>query len=592
MTRCRRALILPVVLFILLMVGLLGAMFAFRVHADVASFRTTSYRLQTRLAAEAGIERVKLMLRYDRKDFTQWYNNPEELHRVIVWGHSLPPEQWGTNDEYNDGDMIYRFSIVADDPRDDEDLVRFGVTDEASKLNLNHATAEQLLKLVRLAVGDSTEIIPEDIVDAIIDWRDPDSDVHGPAVDTEGEYYRGLDKPYMIKNGPFDTVEELLLVKGMTGLILYGEDQNRNGLIEDSEDDGDRTYPPDNADNVLNRGLYPYLTVHSYETNVDNANRQRVYLFGDADILKEELEEALGDDSVVINFIVEATRNQKPQGAGDPNKPGGNTGSGQPDPNTGTGQPQFPHPNVRPEDRDQSDEKPPPEKGAQDPGDEDNTGSGDPENDVPESGEPGGDSANPQDPAPGDSGDEAENGDSDGGASGPRPIRSPASLMLERGIDDNLQPSPVTFEQLEILMDRFTAIPPDQRRVEGLINVNTAPRPVLECIEGLTEEQVTAILEIRPTLTAQARSTTAWLLTYGAVDVETFDVVAPQITARGQQFMIESLGYADHVGMVTRLQAVVDMVGPIAQTLYYRDISQLGGAYPIREKDLERVVGR
>jgi hypothetical protein len=54
--------------------------------------------------------------------------------------------------------------------------------------------------------------------------------------------------------------------------------------------------------------------------------------------------------------------------------------------------------------------------------------------------------------------------------------------------------------------------------------------------------------------------------------------------------MIESLGYADHIGMVTRLEVVVDMVGPIPQTIYYRDISEVGANFPIREEDVEEHV--
>ena len=53
--------------------------------------------------------------------------------------------------------------------------------------------------------------------------------------------------------------------------------------------------------------------------------------------------------------------------------------------------------------------------------------------------------------------------------------------------------------------------------------------------------------------------------------------------------MIESLGYADHIGMVTRLQVIVDVAGPIAQTMYYRDLTRLGGHYPIREEDDENI---
>ena len=82
-----------------------------------------------------------------------WYHNIEDLHRIIVWMHDGDDSIWGTNDEFDEDVMAYRFSIVADDPTDDEEYIRFGVTDESSKLNLNTATETQLRRLVRAAVG-------------------------------------------------------------------------------------------------------------------------------------------------------------------------------------------------------------------------------------------------------------------------------------------------------------------------------------------------------------------------------------------------------------------------------------------------------
>ncbi|MCH7924909.1 MAG: hypothetical protein IIC51_05190, partial [Planctomycetes bacterium] len=84
---CRRAVILPTVMFVLLLLGLFGAMFAFRINADVAATRAVATRMQTRLAAEAGLERVKLLLQSSRDDMDTWYHNPDELNRILVWAH-------------------------------------------------------------------------------------------------------------------------------------------------------------------------------------------------------------------------------------------------------------------------------------------------------------------------------------------------------------------------------------------------------------------------------------------------------------------------------------------------------------------------
>jgi general secretion pathway protein K len=67
------------------------------------------------------------------------------------------------------------------------------------------------------------------MVDSILDWRDPD-DFHR-LQGAESDYYQSLPNPYQAKNGNFETVEELILVKGVTAEILYGNDQNP-GLVD------------------------------------------------------------------------------------------------------------------------------------------------------------------------------------------------------------------------------------------------------------------------------------------------------------------------------------------------------------------------
>ena len=540
----RRAVILPVVLLILVLLGLLVAMFSFRVSADVASTQAIAFRTQTRLAAEAGVDRVKMLLRTARFDVDQWYDNPDDLHRIIVWMEDGDRATWGTNDEFSEPRMAYRFSIVADNPTDYEDLVRFGITDEASKLNLNKASEKQLLTLVRHALGDDAEAAdPFEIVNAIIDWRDTDHTPRGEAGDTEGIYYRFLPKPYRVKNAPYDTVEELLLVKGVTAELLYGEDFDRNGLLTRNEDDGDETFPDDNEDGALNQGLYPYLTVFSSEENVSNANRPRVYLLNeDATELEAQLAASFPDEPSLVDFIVKATRPRQPSG--------GNTG------NEGEGDSN-------------------PENEGDPPGE---SGEGDPE------GEGGGPEGAGNGPSTG--------GVRNGGQAQPPPIVSPASLLKAQTIDGNLVGSPLSEVDLPRLMDLTTVLPAEQQTVAGLINVNTAPRLVLSLVPGLSEEHVDGIIGLRDRLAPDSKMTTAWLVVEGLLDLETYEAVSPYITARGQQFTIESLGYGDLIGMVTRLQVVVDMVGPIVETVYYRDVTYVGGHFPIREEDLERVRAR
>lgn len=640
----QRGVILPVVLFVLALIGLLAAMFSFRVFADLSSTQAVALRLQTRLAAEAGVEYVRMVLRTARFDRTVWYNNPDEFNRIIVSAYNRDAQTAGTNQEFEE-DMVFRFSIVADDPTDDKDYIRFGITDEASKLNLNTATEDQLLRIVTLALGEDTETNPQLIVDAILDWRDEDGEPRGETGDTESVYYRTLPKPYRVKNAPFDTVEELLLVKGITPAVLYGEDFDRNGLLTENEKDGDQSFPADNQDDVLNRGLYAYLTVLSTENNVSNSNRPRTYLAGPEETVRAELTSVFPDEPGVVDYIVNAAKKpqQQEQGGGGgggggrggqgrsgaggrqgSQGQGGQGGTGQP----GSGQQQIPGgsqgqqgnpgpggqpggaaPGQNPKDKTRRQARP----GADENQEQQQGQQGDPNAQGGQSGQPqGGDGAGGPLTEPinditggegqeqgGQQGQQGQPGGGDGqevGEGGEQdenpPLTSPASLMLPRTVDGELVQSPLTLEHLAVLMDRTTTIDPEKRTIPGLININTAPPVVLQCLEGLTSDQIDGILATRDTLDATTLSTTAWLVTEGVLDITTYEKLAPHITARGQQFTIESLGFADHVGMVTRLQVVVDMNGPIAQTVYYRDISNLGGSFPIREEDKDKIRGR
>jgi general secretion pathway protein K len=91
-----------------------------------------------------------------------------------------------------------------------------------------NATSDILLKNLLTNLGVQGEEV-DTIVDSIMDWKDPDDlhRLHG----AESDYYMSLPNPYKAKDANFDTLEELLLVKGMTPEILYGNDKKK-GLID------------------------------------------------------------------------------------------------------------------------------------------------------------------------------------------------------------------------------------------------------------------------------------------------------------------------------------------------------------------------
>ncbi|MFH0731101.1 MAG: hypothetical protein V2B19_32755 [Pseudomonadota bacterium] len=92
------------------------------------------------------------------------------------------------------------------------------IGNESGKVNINKAD-EKLLRILftRFQLEEKER---DSIVDAILDWRDKD-DLHR-LNGAENEYYESLPTPYSCKNDEFDSIEEMLLVKGITPDIFYG----------------------------------------------------------------------------------------------------------------------------------------------------------------------------------------------------------------------------------------------------------------------------------------------------------------------------------------------------------------------------------
>lgn len=147
---------------------------------------------------------------------------------------------------------------------DDDHTQAFGLVDEASKLNLNTVGANALSLLPQMT---------PDMAASVLIWRGATGSTTAGGADDN--YYLMLSDPYQCKKGSFETVEELLLVKDITRDILYGEDANRNGILDANEDDGDASDPTDNRNGQLDRGLADFVTVYSSDQNVSSSGRPR-----------------------------------------------------------------------------------------------------------------------------------------------------------------------------------------------------------------------------------------------------------------------------------------------------------------------------
>ena len=525
-TRRRRpGVILPAVLALIGLLSVIMAGFVFFLRAETEGILAYAEGQQARLAAESGLEEVVALLRQERDNVLAWYDVPDRFRHALVWAEqyerdSDPLRELGSRRELLAREEAltpaWRFSVVA--PRLDgpPDTMRFGLMPESAKLNLNAASEEQIRKLLTPLLLNLGIENPEELIAAILDWRDEDDETRDGGA--ENDYYNSLDPgpPYNAKNGRFDSVEELLLVKGITAAVLYGEDVNRNGILDANEDDGEESFPYyDNGDGILDLGIAPFLTVWSRELDVSSDNRQRLnlhknraeleaqlaaYLLTGAEAEEEDQGAVLSPAS--LEFILSLAGNEAVV-------------------------------------------------------------------------------SRLRSPADLYVGEE--------GLSGGEPNDPNAAVELP----SELAASPITLEELPVVMDYFSTRPLEQagQPIEGLININVAPFNVLMVIPHMTAEAAAAIVSARSELDAETLRSPAWPLTTGTLDAAVFKAIAPYITTRAYQFHVEVLGYGDHVKVTRRLEWVIEMIGPLAQIKYHRDLTRLGPAWPIDEENVIVIPG-
>lgn len=290
----RRGMVLVVVLVVVSMLALAALTFSQLMLAEREAVELTSRRLQARMLAESGIDYVRTLLMLEETDLEERggiYNNEYELSGNVVVD-ALDLRDRG------------RFAVIS--PNMESGYysgIRYGLEDESTKLNLN-VVAERdaqdgggrdiLLKLPGMT---------EEIADAILDWIDADDEIR--EFGAESDYYSTLVPGYAPKNGPLDSIDELLLVRDVTATMLYGVDANRNSHADSMEPDPQGLIEVDNSDGAMTSGWAAYLTVHSYESNTTEEGEAKIDLNqDDLETLYDELSEALSAEwaTFIVGF--------------------------------------------------------------------------------------------------------------------------------------------------------------------------------------------------------------------------------------------------------------------------------------------------
>jgi DNA uptake protein ComE-like DNA-binding protein len=447
---------------------------------------------------------------------------------------------------------------------------RLGVMDECGRINLN---ALMQLDSSGKVAHDMLMTLPnmtEDIANSILDWIDPDDDPRPNGA--ENDYYESLTPPYRCKNGPLDTLEELLLVKGVTPQLLFGNDLNRNGVLDPEEDDGSGT---------LDLGWAAYLTVYSRELNVDSQGNPRIYINdSDLDSLYASLSTAVGSD--LANYIIAYRIYGPSSGASGASGAGGAAGVGGAAGTAGTSG----------------------SRGAGGGGATPTPGAGG--TSIPgvraASVSASGNvtavtatSATEIDAA--GTGRTLQRNNIDFRRGRPQSISSLYQLINSRvSIPGNTPQEPsVTYRSplndpgnlqqlLPLLLDETTTVRASE--IPARVNVNTAPRTVLSALPGLTDADVQNIMDHRPSPEATDTpdpifQTPAWLITEANFPASTLQTLERYITARSQVYRVQSVGQLDSGGPTARLEAIIDTNLGNPRILYRRDLTKLGRGFDL-----------
>jgi general secretion pathway protein K len=193
------ALVLTLLILTILVVTGLELNRAMRVEASLAgNFRDLT---QASYIAQSGVEIARVVLQED--DLT--YDGPDERwaqFEVLAYlSHQLFPEGYFTGRIVDESGKFNPNGMVT----------RYGTVEQKKK--------DQLERLLMLLGHDPG------VVDAILDWLDPDE--LRRTLGAEREYYMLRKPPYVPKNGPLDSLGEMLLIKGISPEVFYGTDTKK-----------------------------------------------------------------------------------------------------------------------------------------------------------------------------------------------------------------------------------------------------------------------------------------------------------------------------------------------------------------------------
>jgi DNA uptake protein ComE-like DNA-binding protein len=232
--------ILIAVLVVVILASMVALSLLFRMRAEEAAFSASLGSEQAWYTAMSGVQQAMEVAKTRGASAEEWQNNPAAFrHQLVV----------------DDGAEKWFYTIYTAGAAE-ESAVRYGLTDENRKLNLNKASAEML---------SSTTVLSPQQIEAITGKSLTNSASLADPLATQAT-------ADLLLGGPvrphFSTLDELLKLPGFTPGVIYGEDANHNFNLDPNEDDGVLLFPPDDSDGALFLGLRETATVFTYEFDI------------------------------------------------------------------------------------------------------------------------------------------------------------------------------------------------------------------------------------------------------------------------------------------------------------------------------------
>lgn len=473
----------------------------------------------------------------ERAQFGGLYNNPNYFCAVPLL----------TIDE--GGEDSSRFTVVSPVFLDTKiEGIRYGLVDESTRLNLEAALAWEnetpgagrnaLMKMPGMTATAA---------DSILDWIDPDENPR--ANGGEAAYYASKNLPYSPRNAVPVFLEEILLARGVTRSQLYGSDENFTYNADKIQAEEEQTLggsltsigglSPQQSSSSESVPWKELLTVFSAEKDVDPTGEARVDLnAANLRFLYQELETRVGAD--LAKFVV-LYRQYGPQ-APTEDTSGANARTARRGSQRRSGYA---------------------------------VGAGTAPNNVAADGAPFTQGA-------------LSSVQLNYATNATTALNTPLDIVGARVVVGNVvYDSPIpdsrssqNIEKLFQFLDYCSTSA--STTIVGRVNINAAPRVVLSAIPGLSATDVQTIVSRRPEPSAALPKDfrhASWLYAKELVDLPTMRQLYNKVTAQGDVYRGQVIGFLDGSDETARAEVVIDGTTIPPRQVFYKDLTTLGKGF-------------